>query len=846
MRRVLFIAKTIRMHYYIRVLSLDYHLCTLYTSPLNFDIVNKDPTPNSMEDIMKSGIRTSLLTILILSLAIALGYSMMLNYSRSVEAIIDNEKEQLLTIAESSAKTVESQMESIKKSAFIMSQDTGFIDSFKDLRDKKEAYSNTSIKIFYKIESPRIDKVQVLNDSGVIMDEYPKNIENIGVSLANLDEVSRIMTSSSSTFSSVYFENVRTPYIYLNSPIFIDQEFQGIIRTKISIKYIYDTFLSRIQIHGRGYVSLVDRDNKVIMFPRFDMIGKSIYEYATDLYPNEDWADFAQLLGNMRRGVSGTDEYQSPWLSEREKLVSRQLIGHAPIYIDGDFWTISVVSDYEAVVDTLRENYYATVFASIVVAIGFITLTSYILVINNKKRKLEVEAKHLETVTKLNEQLQFDLDERVKLQDEIVKSKEKYEAIFDSGSDCMFVMSYDGNKIGQILEVNKRVLDRLGYSKNEIIGKAYKDIDSGMQEGLDQTIQTSLKESYTALYETFLMHKTGTKVPVEISATVFELLGEFRIVLISRDISNRIIAEEAVRRSESRFLNIVSMITKDLGSIQEKLPSVEGIGSSNMALALKLENMNLQLEKMFKHEIDESRKMEALMIHQSRYVAMGEMIGNIAHQWRQPLNTLSIIISNINEIVNEDEIEYEMLERMIGKSRSIIVSMSQTIDDFRYFFKPQESKGAFDVQESIAKTLYLTEERLSHNGITFIVEGEPTKIYGYSNQFSQIMLNLINNSADALMESDKKERWIKVETKNDSDKALVRICDNGGGINENVIDQIFEPYVTTKETQNGTGLGLYMTKMIIHKNFEGDIHVSNTPGGACFEMIFQNTDMTKT
>lgn len=460
---------------------------------------------------MKSGIRTAIVTILIIGLAIALGYSMMMNYSRSVDAIIQNEKEQLLTIAESSAKTIESQMESIKKSAFIISQDTGFLEAFKKLRDEEKGYSNTSIKIFYKIESPRIDKVQVLNSDGDVMDEYPKNIENIGVNLAHLEEVSRIMTSNSSTFSRVYFENVRTPYIYLNSPIFIDQKFQGIIRTKVSIKYIYDTFLSKIQIHGRGYASLMDRDNKVIMFPRFDLIGKSIYQYSIDLYPEDDWSEFAQLLGNVKRGVSGSDEYESPWLSEREKIVSRQLIGYAPIYIDGDFWTISVVSDYETVVDTLRDNYYATVFASLGVAIGFILLTSYILIINNKKKKLEVEAKHLETVTILNEQLQADLDERVKLQDEISKSKEKYEAIFDSGSDCMFVMSYDGSRIGNILEVNKRVLDRLGYEKNEIIGKAYTEIDTGLLDGLNDKVHQALKQSYSALYESFLMKKKWIK-----------------------------------------------------------------------------------------------------------------------------------------------------------------------------------------------------------------------------------------------------------------------------------------------------------------------------------------------
>lgn len=242
--------------------------------------------------------------------------------------------------------------------------------------------------------------------------------------------------------------------------------------------------------------------------------------------------------------------------------------------------------------------------------------------------------------------------------------------------------------------------------------------------------------------------------------------------------------------------------------------------------------MRKKLEGELVERMDEDRKREALMLHQSRYIAMGEMIGNIAHQWRQPLNALTMVVSNIEDISEDEEQDEELLEKLLNKARLLIKNMSETIEDFRYFVKPRADKEYFNLGKCLDTTLQLCEERLNNESVNVNISGAvDLQLYGQANQLSQVVINLINNSIDAFIERNIQERNIEITYKSAGNTCHIDMKDNAGGIDEDVMKRIFEPYFTTKEGKNGTGLGMYMSKIIIEKYFGGHIEAINIPGG---------------
>ncbi|MTI67890.1 MAG: GHKL domain-containing protein [Firmicutes bacterium] len=236
-----------------------------------------------------------------------------------------------------------------------------------------------------------------------------------------------------------------------------------------------------------------------------------------------------------------------------------------------------------------------------------------------------------------------------------------------------------------------------------------------------------------------------------------------------------------------------------------------------------------QVEKMYKHELRENKRKEALIIYQARMAAMGEMIANIAHQWRQPLNSLGLILENIKDAYNYNELDTNYLHNSLDKSRNLIDKMSETIDDFRYFLNPNNNKEKFIVYEKVKSVLDLIEEKIKYNNIKITYKNiDMVKAYGYPNQYSQAIFNILNNSIDALEGEENKE--IKISIYKSKDMIVTEIIDNGEGISEDIKDKIFKMYFTTKKSSKGTGLGLYMTKKII-ENMDGYLSFKNLNKG---------------
>lgn len=254
-------------------------------------------------------------------------------------------------------------------------------------------------------------------------------------------------------------------------------------------------------------------------------------------------------------------------------------------------------------------------------------------------------------------------------------------------------------------------------------------------------------------------------------------------------------------------------------------------------LFIRYRELNEKLEQGIDHAIDELRKKDQLLLVQSRHAAMGEMIGNIAHQWRQPLNMLALLVQELPIIYRKGEFSIEYLDSQTKKMLDTIRYMSKTIDDFRSFSSPDREKVDFAILETVEKTVSLLEGSLKTHQVKVVVVAEPEIIvHGYPNDFSQALLNIIINARDALVSRGVQPPWIRIEIGRKGEHCVVTVTDNAGGIPQDIIGRVFDPYFSTKGPDHGTGLGLYMTKMIVEKNMGGRISVRNTPDGAAFRI----------
>jgi len=240
----------------------------------------------------------------------------------------------------------------------------------------------------------------------------------------------------------------------------------------------------------------------------------------------------------------------------------------------------------------------------------------------------------------------------------------------------------------------------------------------------------------------------------------------------------------------------------------------------------ELLNKNEHLQK----EIVSRKEKEKLLIQQSKMAAMGEMISAISHQWKQPLNMLALQLQDVYFKSQLGQLTPEHMVDANEKANSLIQFMSQTIDDFRNFFTPEKKYELFDIRVAIDETLFLVQSILNNSNIEVHISGENMKVSGLQNEFKQVMLNLFNNSRDAIIEQKSKDSShnasIDIKIEDEDSFYSIHFIDTGGGIEENILDKIYEPYFTTKEEGKGTGIGLYMSKMIIEENMHGQIDVN--------------------
>ena len=269
----------------------------------------------------------------------------------------------------------------------------------------------------------------------------------------------------------------------------------------------------------------------------------------------------------------------------------------------------------------------------------------------------------------------------------------------------------------------------------------------------------------------------------------------------------------------------------------EKTEQLEEEVAEREASQKELEYLNHSLEERIEQAVSDLRRKDQALIQQSRLAAMGEMLNNIAHQWRQPLNIVGLIIQNLQLSYDSGTLTGKEMEAEVHKAMDVIMHMSYTIDDFRNFFREDKQRGGFFLKKVLDRTLAFVSAALESRNITVQVDADDdVTAIGYQNEYAQVVLNIISNACEASLERRVTDPCIHIRAARENNRSVMTIRDNCGGIPEDILPKIFDPYFTTREPDKGSGIGLYMSKVIIEQNMGGRLTVRNIDDGAEFRI----------
>jgi len=371
---------------------------------------------------------------------------------------------------------------------------------------------------------------------------------------------------------------------------------------------------------------------------------------------------------------------------------------------------------------------------------------------------------------------------------------------------------------GIITFVNDEFCKISGYSKEELLGKNHNivrhpDVPAAAFKRLWKTIKAK------NIYKATVKNRAKDGSTFYVNTTVIPILDtkgaieEF--IAIRYDVTKEVFYRESLEKKEQELAHLNKELEK---RVEEKTKA--------------LKELNETLEKRVEEEIAKNEEKQKVMFWQSRFASLGAMIANIAHQWRQPLTELSLTLFSLKKAAQNSE--YDEVEKLYSESKDIIKHMSNTIEDFSNFFKPDKQKHYFNLKESIQEALNILERVLNKDMIEVKTSYEDIEVLGIPNEFTQVIINLVKNSRDAFVENGVLIREIEIRMRREDGVAVVEVEDNAGGIKERDKYKIFEPYFTSKHTSQGTGLGLFMSKMICEKGLDGSLDVTSKKGRSNF------------
>ena len=384
----------------------------------------------------------------------------------------------------------------------------------------------------------------------------------------------------------------------------------------------------------------------------------------------------------------------------------------------------------------------------------------------------------------------------------------------------------------RILMMSMNIDDRVQLSKD------LKDVELLTEHGRIAIFRWENDENLTVRFVSKSINRYGYEVEDFLNENTF-----FNFVYKDDVAQLKEVIKNAIKYDLESFSFIFRVVDKDNDIkwvdnrtilIKDDYSNVTGFyGYLNDITKLKMNEE--ELKEKVKVEVEKNLEKDRLLVQQNKLASMGEMLGNIAHQWRQPLNNINLLIHYIRD--SYGLISKEELSDSIKNAKLQIDFMSQTIDDFRNFYKPTKEKKLFNVREAIVQSCKIVKSSLERNSIKLDIEAIEIEIDNYENEFEQVIVNILNNAIDAKIIKEKDGRFdakILIKIYKIKREIFVSIFNNCGNIDEKIIERIFEPYFTTKFENQGTGIGLYMTKVIIEKNMGGKIEAINKEDGVEF------------
>lgn len=382
----------------------------------------------------------------------------------------------------------------------------------------------------------------------------------------------------------------------------------------------------------------------------------------------------------------------------------------------------------------------------------------------------------------------------------LVKSETKFRTYFEEHNAIKLQID---PKSKRILDANKSAAAFYGFSRKELISKSIYDLNTLPPKEVNKLIirATSKKQNSFSFPHRL---KNGEIRDVKVYSTPIDIEGEKTLFSIIQDVTEGKKAAEKLKKREAQLAEINK-------TLREKVYS----------------------------EVARSRDKDHILIQQSRHAALGEMIGNIAHQWRQPLNEVSLLINDLEDANSFGILDQAYFEKAIENVYKRLKFMSETINDFSNMYTDDFKEELFNPKVLIEKLMQFAEGTMESNKIKIkLTCKHDFKVYGYPNMLSHVLLNLLNNSKDVLNERNIQNPTIWIRVIKYKQVYKISVLDNGKGVEKEISNKIFDPYFTTKKFNKGSGLGLYMAKTMLEKQMNGRIEFQNKEEGAEFKISF--------